>query len=85
VHWFSSSILHGSIFSSLSSSLGLICVPECPLLVSQGRLVRTILFGTEHASANTRDAAIFVSVLLAFALTAASYVLYHGLADEKRR
>ena len=51
----------------------------------QGRLVRTILFAAEHATANTRDAAIFVSCLLACALAAAAYVLARGLADERRR
>ncbi len=59
--------------------------PHFPLPILQGRLVRTILFASEHATANTRDAAIFVSCLLAFALAAAGYVLSRGLADERRR
>lgn len=51
---------------------------------AQGRLVRKIIFSQEQATANTRDAGIFVSVLLVFALAAAGYVLQKSWNDPNR-
>ena len=51
---------------------------------SQGRLVRTIMFSSEQTTAATKEAGIFVSVLLCFALAAAGYVLKEGWHDPKR-
>jgi cation-transporting ATPase 13A1 len=51
---------------------------------AQGKLVRTIIFSQENSNANTREAAILVSVLLLFAVAAAGYVLHHGWYDPTR-
>lgn len=51
---------------------------------SQGELVRTILFNTEHVSVNNGEAILFIGFLLIFAIVAAAYVLYHGLQDSNR-
>lgn len=50
----------------------------------QGKLVRTILFATEHVSANNAEALLFIFILLIFAVVASAYVLLHGLQDESR-
>ncbi|KAG2425295.1 hypothetical protein HXX76_013876 [Chlamydomonas incerta] len=51
---------------------------------AQGRLMRTILFSTERVSANNAEAGLFIAFLLCFALSAAAYVLLHGLEDPTR-
>ena len=47
---------------------------------SQGQLMRTILHSTERVTAGSADAAVFICFLLVFAVSAAYYVLKHGLA-----
>ncbi len=42
--------------------------------------MRTIMFSTERVSANNAEAGLFIAFLLLFALSAAYYVLVHGLA-----
>lgn len=51
---------------------------------TQGKLLRTILFGTERMTANSREALAFIAVLLLFAVTASAYVLKVGLEDDER-
>jgi hypothetical protein len=41
--------------------------------------MRTILYSTERVTAGSADAAIFIAFLLVFAVSAAYYVLKHGL------
>lgn len=51
---------------------------------SQGRLMRTILYSTEHVSANNWETGLFILFLMVFAIAASAYVLYHGLQDPDR-
>ncbi len=46
--------------------------------------MRTIMFSTESVSANSREAGLFILLLLVFAVAAAGYVLQQGLQDERR-
>ena len=41
--------------------------------------MRTILYSTEHVSANNWETALFILFLMFFAVAASAYVLYHGL------
>ena len=41
--------------------------------------MRTILYSTEHLSANNWETALFILFLMFFAVAASAYVLYHGL------
>ncbi|RKP09816.1 hypothetical protein THASP1DRAFT_34310 [Thamnocephalis sphaerospora] len=55
---------------------------------SQGKLVRTMVFNTEHVSANNMEAFLFIGFLLIFAIIAAGYVWVIGKSryneDRKR-
>ena len=51
---------------------------------TQGKLVRTVLFSAERVTVESKDAFLFLLVLLCFALVASSYVLYSGLNDPER-
>lgn len=51
---------------------------------SQGSLMRTILFSTEHVTVGDKDTFFFILGLLVFAVLASAYVLIEGLKDDAR-
>jgi cation-transporting ATPase 13A1 len=52
---------------------------------SQGSLVRTMIFATEHVSANNMEALFFILFLLIFAIAASWYVWEEGVAKDRKR
>ncbi|KAI5290963.1 hypothetical protein KEM54_006868 [Ascosphaera aggregata] len=52
---------------------------------SQGSLVRTMIYSTEHVSANNVEALLFILFLLMFALAASWYVWQEGVANDRKR
>eukprot|EP01113_Clastostelium_recurvatum_P029917 TRINITY_DN3621_c0_g2_i1.p1 TRINITY_DN3621_c0_g2~~TRINITY_DN3621_c0_g2_i1.p1 ORF type:complete len:520 (-),score=137.05 TRINITY_DN3621_c0_g2_i1:49-1533(-) len=52
---------------------------------TEGRLMRTILFSSTRATANTLEALLFICFLLIFAIAASAYVLHHGLYVDTTR
>ena len=62
-----------------SKTLGIFCSHVHPRNYAAGRLMRTILYSTEHVSANNWETGLFILFLMVFAIAASAYVLYHGL------
>ena len=52
---------------------------------TQGGLVRTMVFKSEHVSANSWEAFGFILFLLFFAILAAGYVWHQGMIENKPR
>ncbi|KAI9596892.1 hypothetical protein BDF19DRAFT_471043 [Syncephalis fuscata] len=52
---------------------------------SQGKLIRTMVFNTEHVSANNVEAFLFIGFLLIFAIIAAAYVWIEGSQNVDRK
>jgi cation-transporting ATPase 13A1 len=52
---------------------------------SQGSLVRTMIFATEHVSANNIEALFFILFLLVFAIAASWYVWQEGVRLDRKR
>jgi magnesium-transporting ATPase (P-type) len=61
---------------------GLSCCPcaetSTCFVGAQGKLMRTIMFSTESVSANSREAGLFILLLLVFAITAAGCACMHA-------
>jgi len=51
---------------------------------SQGQLMRTIIFATRRVTAGSAETAVFIGILLLFAVVASGIVLLEGLKDESR-
>jgi len=51
---------------------------------AKGKLTRTVLYSSENIQFKQKDAFLLIFFLLIFAISSASYVLYHGLQDTTR-
>ncbi|RIB07790.1 hypothetical protein C2G38_2112725 [Gigaspora rosea] len=52
---------------------------------AQGKLVRTMVYSTEHVSANNLESFLFILFLLIFAISAAGYVWVKGIENDRKR
>ncbi|CAG8700381.1 10281_t:CDS:2, partial [Acaulospora colombiana] len=52
---------------------------------AQGKLVRTMVYSTEHVSANNFESFLFILFLLIFAISAASYVWIKGVENNRKK
>ena len=51
---------------------------------TQGKVMRTILFSSERMTVGSKEAFLFIFILLVFAFAAVGYVVYHALQSENR-
>ncbi|CAJ0830057.1 17619_t:CDS:10 [Entrophospora sp. SA101] len=51
----------------------------------QGKLVRTMVYSTEHVSANNIETFLFILFLLVFAISAAGYVCVKGVEKNRKK
>ncbi|KAI0560238.1 P-type ATPase [Gracilaria domingensis] len=69
--------------SSKSPDNGCICfVLRTGFGSSQGKLMRTILYSTESVTENSWEAAMFILLMLVFAIAASAYVLHHRYTED---
>jgi cation-transporting ATPase 13A1 len=64
---------------------GLAVVTRTGFETSQGSLVRTMIYSTEHVSANNAEALLFILFLLIFAIAASWYVWTEGVSKDRKR
>ncbi|KAA8894991.1 putative cation transporting ATPase [Sphaerosporella brunnea] len=64
---------------------GLAVVTRTGFETSQGSLVRTMIYSTEHVSANNAEALLFILFLLMFAIAASWYVWTQGVLMDRKR
>ncbi|CAN8077341.1 unnamed protein product [Agarophyton chilense] len=76
-------IVDGTTPPSKSPEGGCVCfVLRTGFGSSQGKLMRTILFSTESVAENSWEAALFILLMLVFAIAASGYVLYHRYTED---